>query len=57
VALQGRYADLIILGQIDPADPWSPLLHPLPHEVAMAAGRPVLIVPMSAISRQSAGGC
>jgi nucleotide-binding universal stress UspA family protein len=45
VALHGRYADLIILGQIDPADPWSPLLHPLPHEVALAAGRPVLVVP------------
>jgi nucleotide-binding universal stress UspA family protein len=45
VAMHGRYADLIILGQIDPADPWSPLLHPLPHEVALAAGRPVLIVP------------
>jgi nucleotide-binding universal stress UspA family protein len=45
VAMHGRYADLIILGQIDPAEPWSPLLHPLPHEVALAAGRPVLVVP------------
>lgn len=44
-ALHGRYADLIILGQIDPSNPWSPLLHPLPHEVALAAGRPVLVVP------------
>jgi nucleotide-binding universal stress UspA family protein len=44
-SLHGRYADLIILGQIDPADPWSPLLHPAPHEVALTAGRPVLVVP------------
>jgi len=45
VVRHGRYADLIILGQIDPGDPWSPLLHPLPHEVALTAGRPVLVVP------------
>lgn len=45
VALHGRYADLIILGQIDPSDPWSPLLHPLPQEVALTAGRPVLVMP------------
>jgi nucleotide-binding universal stress UspA family protein len=44
-ALHGRYADLIILGQIDSADPWSPLLHPRPEEVALAAGRPILMVP------------
>jgi nucleotide-binding universal stress UspA family protein len=44
-ALHARYADLIILGQIEPADPWSPLLHPRPEEVALAAGRPVLVVP------------
>jgi hypothetical protein len=45
VALHGRYADLLILGQIDPAGPWSPLLHPAPDEVAMTAGRPILVVP------------
>lgn len=45
VAMHGRYADLIVLGQIDPADPWSPLLHPRPEEVALAAGRPILVVP------------
>jgi nucleotide-binding universal stress UspA family protein len=43
--LHGRYEDLIILGQIDGSDPWSPLLHPLPQDVAMTAGRPVLVVP------------
>ena len=45
VALHGRYADLIILGQIDASDPWSTLLHPAPHEVALTVGRPVLVVP------------
>jgi nucleotide-binding universal stress UspA family protein len=44
-ALHARYADLTILGQIDPGDPWSPLLHPAPEEVTLAAGRPVLVVP------------
>jgi nucleotide-binding universal stress UspA family protein len=44
-ALHGRYADLIILGQIDPEDPWSPLLHPRPEDVALASGRPILMVP------------
>jgi nucleotide-binding universal stress UspA family protein len=45
VAVHGRYADLIILGQLDPDDPWSPLLHPRPEEVALMAGRPILVVP------------
>jgi nucleotide-binding universal stress UspA family protein len=45
VAVHGRYADLIILGQIDTDDPWSPLLHPAPAEVALAAGRPILVIP------------
>jgi nucleotide-binding universal stress UspA family protein len=44
-AMHGRYADLIILGQLDPDDPWSPLLHPRPEEVALMAGRPILVVP------------
>ena len=45
VAVHGRYADLIILGQLDPDDPWSPLLHPRPEEVALLAGRPILVIP------------
>jgi len=45
VVVHGRYADLTILGQLDPDDVWSPLLHPRPEEVALAAGRPVLVVP------------
>jgi len=44
-ALNGRCADLVILGQIDPGDPWSAVLHPAPEEVAMMAGRPILVVP------------
>jgi len=45
VALHGRGADLIILGQIDGSDPWSSLLHPAPQEVALTSGRPILVVP------------
>ena len=44
-ALHARYADLTILGQIDPGDPWSALLHPRPEDVALASGRPILVVP------------
>jgi nucleotide-binding universal stress UspA family protein len=45
VALHGRYADLIVLGQLDPDDPQAPLLRPLPEEVALAVGRPILVIP------------
>jgi nucleotide-binding universal stress UspA family protein len=45
VAMHGRYVDLIVLGQLDPDDPQSPLFRPLPEEVALAVGRPVLVVP------------
>ncbi len=44
-ALHGRYADVIVLGQLDPEDPQAPLSRPLPEEVALAVGRPVLVVP------------
>jgi nucleotide-binding universal stress UspA family protein len=44
-ALHGRYADLIVLGQLDPDDLQAPLSRPRPEEVALAAGRPVLVVP------------
>jgi len=52
VAVHGRYADLIILGQLDPDDPWSPLLHPYPEEVALLAGRPILLVPYAGAFEQ-----
>jgi len=44
-ALHGRYADLIVLGQLDPDDISAPLFRPLPEEVALAVGRPILVIP------------
>ena len=44
-AVHGRYADLIILGQINPDDAYSPLVRPRPEEVALLAGRPILVIP------------
>lgn len=44
-ALHGRYADLTILGQLDPYDSQADLIRARPEEVAMLAGRPVLVVP------------
>jgi nucleotide-binding universal stress UspA family protein len=44
-ALNGRYVDLIVLGQIDPDDPQTMLFRPLPEEVALGVGRPILVVP------------
>lgn len=44
-AVHGRYADLIILGQLDPHDALAPLIRPRPEEVALLAGRPILVVP------------
>jgi nucleotide-binding universal stress UspA family protein len=45
IALHGRYADLIVLGQLDPDERQAQLLRPLPEEIALAVGRPVLVVP------------
>ncbi len=45
VALHGRYADLIVLGQLDPDDAQAPLFRPLPEAVALGVGRPVLVIP------------
>jgi nucleotide-binding universal stress UspA family protein len=44
-AVHGRYADLIILGQLDPGDAQAPLIKPRPEEVALLAGRPILVLP------------
>jgi nucleotide-binding universal stress UspA family protein len=44
-ALHGRYVDLIVLGQPDPDDAQAALFRPLPEEVALAVGRPILVVP------------
>lgn len=44
-ALHGRYVDLIVLGQTDPDNVEAALFQPHPDEVALAVGRPVLVVP------------
>jgi nucleotide-binding universal stress UspA family protein len=44
-AVHGRYADLIVLGQLDAYDSQVDLLRARPEEVTMLAGRPILIVP------------
>jgi nucleotide-binding universal stress UspA family protein len=44
-ALHGRYVDLVVLGQTDPDNTEAALFHPHPEEVALAIGRPALIVP------------
>jgi nucleotide-binding universal stress UspA family protein len=44
-ALHARYADLTILGQLDPDRGEAELLRPRPEHVTLASGRPVLAVP------------
>ncbi|MBV8576692.1 MAG: universal stress protein, partial [Acetobacteraceae bacterium] len=44
-ALHARYADLAILGQLDPDRVETELIRPRPEQVALASGCPVLIVP------------
>jgi nucleotide-binding universal stress UspA family protein len=45
VCQQARYADLIILGQVDPDDPPLGSAATLVEDVLMGAGRPLLLVP------------
>lgn len=44
IALSGRYADLLVVGQADPALPQPPGGDPAPH-VLLACPRPLLVVP------------
>jgi nucleotide-binding universal stress UspA family protein len=44
-ALHARYADLTILGQLDPDRGETEGLRPRPEQVILASGRPILIVP------------
>jgi nucleotide-binding universal stress UspA family protein len=44
-ALHARYADLAIVGQLDPDRVEGNLLWPRPEQVTLASGRPVLVVP------------
>ena len=44
-ALHARYADLTILGQLDPDRAETEMLRPRPEQVTLASGRPILVVP------------
>jgi nucleotide-binding universal stress UspA family protein len=43
--LHGRYVDLVVLGQTDPDNGEAALFQPSAEDVALAVGRPVLVVP------------
>ncbi|HEX7983746.1 MAG TPA: universal stress protein [Duganella sp.] len=45
IVLQARYADLVVVGQHDPADPDAGATRDLPEYAALQGGRPVLVVP------------
>ncbi len=45
VALHARYADLAILGQVDPDDPPQGSAAEIAQHVLLASGRPVLVIP------------
>jgi nucleotide-binding universal stress UspA family protein len=44
-ALHARYADLTILGQLDPDSGETDTIRPRPEQVTLASGRPILVVP------------
>jgi nucleotide-binding universal stress UspA family protein len=44
-ALHARYADLTILGQLDPDRAETEMLRPRPEQVTLTSGRPILVVP------------
>ncbi|MFM0136374.1 universal stress protein [Caballeronia grimmiae] len=45
--LHGRHADVVVLGQDDPADPAAFIARHFVEDVVLSAGRPVLLVPRS----------
>ncbi len=45
LAIQARYADLLVVGQTDPDPATSDTPDDLPEAVALATGRPILVVP------------
>ncbi|HEX8609974.1 MAG TPA: universal stress protein [Telluria sp.] len=45
LALQARYADLVVLSQSDPDDPVARMTPGLPEYVMLASARPVLVLP------------
>jgi nucleotide-binding universal stress UspA family protein len=44
-AVQARYADLVVLGQLDPEDAQAPVNSPPPEDIALSVGRPTLVIP------------
>jgi nucleotide-binding universal stress UspA family protein len=44
-AVQARYADLIVLNQLDPEDAQAPINSPRPEDMVLSAGRPILVIP------------
>jgi nucleotide-binding universal stress UspA family protein len=44
-AVHARYADLTIMGQLDPDTGWASVIYPRPEDIALSSGRPVLVVP------------
>lgn len=44
-ALHARYADLAILGQLDPESGEPDTIRPRPEQVTLASGRPIMVVP------------
>jgi nucleotide-binding universal stress UspA family protein len=44
-AVHARYADLAILGQLDPDSGEPDMIRPRPEQVTLASGRPTLVVP------------
>ncbi|NMM29296.1 MAG: universal stress protein [Glaciimonas sp.] len=45
ICLQARYSDLVVIGQIDPAQPSTTILSDFPEYVLIHSGRPVLMIP------------
>lgn len=47
VALHARYADMVVLGQIDPEDPVAQMAKGSVEQVLLSSGRPVLLIPQA----------
>jgi nucleotide-binding universal stress UspA family protein len=54
LAIQARYADLLVLGQTDP-DADSPGPPALPESIVLATGRPVIVVPHIGVTAKPGG--
>jgi len=50
LVLQSRYADLLVVGQVDPDEPANGLLDQLPAYLMLHSARPVLIVPYAGVA-------